>query len=272
MFPAHAFVELIREADYLGIEWFPLHILAGLQMELGLVSADTKSAVTGLHQSFRCEESLFEAWNHPVRNLAVLAYFLMPERFASLANLHSIQGVVNRELPIVLYPGVPGEPPVTELNFKQKTFQPTPELLHRWNVNSVPALISAAKARGYTGFCIDIAHMRAPDYEEYTLQPWQETLPQLLTFAQELHISVGRIDMPYAATEAELKDLLHGSAQTELHQMLQVIKQSGFSGRVVTEVPSQALHQLRSGTSLLTPKQLVRDHKEIVYNLQAALS
>lgn len=271
-FPAGACVDTVKEAGYRGIEWIPFRTVAGIQMNAGAVNQGTKDAVVSLHQSFRSEKSIGQAWHHPNKAFAIISYVALPERVSSLNNLERLQKVIGRGLPVVLYPENAGEEPGTERNFQEKTFQPTPEVMQKWKVKTVDELITESKRRGYTGFCVDLAHMRGASRGEYTLNPWQETLPQLLTFAQKIHIAAGRVDMAYENTEAELKDLIKGTRYTELPQMLEVVKKSGYRGRIVTEIPAIALHRMHGGGQFLPINTLIQDHKEIVHNVKAWLS
>jgi hypothetical protein len=143
--------------------------------------------------------------------------------------------------------------------------------MQRWSTRTVQELTGEAKRRGYTGYCVDLSHLRGKPIGGYTLNPWQETLPQLLPFTQELHVSAGRYDMGYQKTEEELKDLIRGTRNTQLPQMLDFIKRADWSGRVVTEIPPLALHRLRGNSSFLSINNLMEDHQEIVQNIKAVL-
>lgn len=274
--PVEAFVDTIQKSGYRGLEWHPLRgIFAGAQMSLGLVSKHSKDAVRSLHQSYRSEKSLREAWHHPNRSLAMISYVLLPERVSSLNDLERLQRVVGRELPVVLYPENPGEESGTSRKFAEKTFQPTPEVMHRWNVKTVEELATEAYKRGYTGLCVDLFHMRAQNVGEIGLSPWQETLPQLLPHAQEIHVAVGRTDIKQGQidTEQELRDLLSGRGDSELLEMLRMIRESKWTGRIVTEIPAFALHAVRASRSTFSSvNDLIEDHRRIVGNIQDLLA
>ena len=276
--PVGAFVDTVQESGYRGLEWHPLRgIVAGVQMNAGLVSQHSKDAIISLHQSYRGERSWREAWRHPNRALATISYVLFPERVSSLNDLERLQRVVGRELPVVLYPPNPGEESGTDRHFAEKTFQPTPEVMHSWNVKTPEELITEAYKRGYTGLCIDLFHMRAERVDGVDLSPWQETLPRLLPHTQEIHVAAGRVDIKqnhnHIDTEQELRDLLNGREDTDLLKMLRLIGESRWNGRVVTEIPAVALHNIRaSRSSFSSVKDLVEDHRRIVCNIQDSLS
>lgn len=272
-YPVSAYVDVIESAGYRGMQWHPIrNTVAGAQMNAGLIGLSDKGAITSGHQSWRNEKSFREAYNHPNRAIAMASYILLSERMASLDDLEKLQRTVGRKLPVVLYPEYEDEESGTSRNFGDKTFQPTPEVMRRWDVRTVQQMIGEAKHRGYTGFCVDLAHLRGESVDGYTFNPWQETLPQLLLFAQEIHVSAGRFDMGYEKTQEELRDLIQGTGNTELSAMLECIGKSGWIGRVVTEIPAMALHGLRGNKPFMSVKNLAKDHGEIVYHIQTLLS
>ena len=115
--------------------------------------------------------------------------------------------------------------------------------------------------------------MRAQD--GVGLSPWQETLPQLLPHAQEIHVAAGRLDIKqsHIDTEQELRDLLSGRGETDLLKMLKAVRESGWTGRVVTEIPAVALHNIRANrSSFSSVRDLIEDHRRIVGNIQDSLA
>ena len=69
-----------------------------------------------------------------------------------------------------------------------------------------------------------------------------------------------------------MPDLYFGRKGTEIYQILEMIKKSGWTGRVVTEVPFQALKNLRArNKDSIETKDLMEDHRRIVDNLKEAL-
>lgn len=271
-----ALVETAKNAGYRGFEWHSIRTVAGVQMNAGLTTQHSKEAVFSLHQSWRSEKSLAAAWKHPNRPLAMMAYVLLPERISSLNDLERLQKVLGRKLPVVLYPSHPDEESGTNRDFAEKIFQPYTEVMRWWEVETPEELIAEAYKRGYTGLCLDLFHMRRKNTDGYGLNPWQETLPQLLPHTSEIHISAGRIDLSYVKgnpdTESELKSLLDPKNNTELLEMLRAIRELGWRGRVVTEIPAIALHRLRGKGSLLSVKDLIQDHRKIVTNIQNFLA
>lgn len=272
------YVDVVRQARYVGLEWFPIKSflgvpIAGLQMRRGWLTQRAKDGIISLHQSYRGEKSFAEAWNHPNRALAVLSYFILPERVSSLNDLEHIQRVLGKKLPVVLYPSQEGEESGIQRHFTDKLFQPTPGVMKQWGVRSIQELIEQTYQRGYTGLCLDLYHFRQPD--EVDLNPWQETLPQLLPHTKEIHISAGRGDMmqDFVDTNAELRDLLDGTQYTDLPRILGTIRDLGWSGRMVTEIPAASLKLVLGATArFLRTDSFIEAHKSIVGNTKAFIS
>jgi hypothetical protein len=273
--PVGAFIDTIHEAGYLGLEWHPIrNLLAGSQMNMGLVSGETKKSITSLHQSWRSERSFAEAVR--TKNPFIVAFYVvLPERVQSLNDLERLQKVLGHELPVVLYPNKPWEESGTTRPFAQKMFQPTPEVMRDWGTRNVEELIGQMYQRNYTGFCLDLYHMR--DRSEYGggIHQWQDTLPFLLPHTQEIHVSAGRVDreLPHVDSLEELKSLLHPNQESELTQMLDLIRKLGWKGKVVTEVPALGLHHVRAKShSFSSVSNLIDDHRQIVERIQSILS
>ncbi len=146
--------------------------------------------------------------------------------------------------------------------------------MHEWQVTNPEELTAEAERRGYTGLCLDLFHMRAVDAEGSGLNPWQETLPRLLPMAKEIHVAAGRVDIKqgHIDTECELRELLAGQGRTDIIPMLKAIRDEGWQGRIVTEIPAAALHSLRLDRHVSTSiKDLIEDHRRIVSTIQNIL-
>jgi len=268
------FVRAAEESGYAGLEWHPLRIPSSFLLKRGFASQHSKDRITSLHQSYRSEKNFTEAWNHPNRQLAVVSYFLLPERVDSLKDLQKFQEAVGRKLPVVLYATLPGEESGTDRPFGEKLFQPTPEVMEMWGVQSAEQMVEEGYRRGYTGLCLDLFHFR--ETGEVDLNPWQESLPKLLEHTKEIHVSAGRDDVKVAHgvdTDAELGDLVMGTSKTDLTRILQAVKDLGWSGYVVTEIPAASIrqHNIRGGAIMLT-SDLVESHKQVVDTIKGVLS
>lgn len=267
-YTAGFFVDQGHAAGYDGMEWHPLRnsTLAGIQTNTGLFLPDSaKDYIHSAHQSFRSEKSLKEALNHPSPLVALGAYGLFPEANSSLKEIEDLQGKIGRKLPVVVYPNSPAGR--QGWDFGEKTYQPNTDVLEEFGASSIEEMIAEGERRGFTGVTIDIHHM-------LTLGPWQEVLPQLLPFTSEIQIAVGRIDAPQEdpSTEQKLEDLYFGRHGTEIYQILEAIKNSRWTGIVVTEIPAEALRRLRENNpGLVSTSNFVEDNRRIVDNLKEAL-
>lgn len=273
IWPVGKYVKTVQEAGYEGLEWHPIRLLSGWQIKAGLLNQQEKDGIKSAHQSWRSEKNIREALNHPNRALAVVSYAVLPEKVKSLDDIEQLQRAVGRKLPVVLYPPQFAEESGTDRPFAEKTFQPTPEIMQALNVKTPEELSEEAHRRGYTGLCLDLFHMRKEG--EIDLNPWQKTLPKLLPYTQEIHVSAGRIDNGDGKvdTMTELNDLLRGTNTTDLPKMLKAVKENNWNGRVVTEIPVAALHLLAGQRSkFMSPKELVGYHARIIETVKTLLS
>lgn len=269
---ADTFADVTHQAGYTGMEWHPVRgIRAGIQVNHGRISSDVNDSIRSLHQSWRSEKNLKEVWQHPNRPLAAISYVLLPERVSSLQDLSRLQTKLGKKLPIVLYPDEKNSG--ADMHFAEKLFQPLPEVMRDWGVKTPGDLIAEAGLRRYTGSCLDLFHMREAA-ESGDLNPWEKTLPQLLSYTKEIHVAAGRTDIKqeHIDTMQELEDIKTGRGDSDMLKMLSLIRESNWTGRVVTEIPAASLHALRSKNHQpISVKYLIEDHKRIVGNLQAML-
>lgn len=275
LWTVNRFVSTAQQAGYAGLEWHPFRLpMTGLQIRNDTVSQHEKNGIKSLHQSFRGEKNIFEAWHHSNRTLALIAYTLLPETVKSLNHLEHIQMVVGKRLPTVLYPPLKlGEESGVNRPFAEKLFQPTPEVAKRWYVQSVKELVGEAQRRGYTGFCLDLYHFR--ESGEVDFDPWQSLLPYFLSFTKEIHISAGRLDMndKNIDTMAELKDLLDGTNNTDLPKILIAIRDIGWRGLITTEIPAAALKSLDGSQRRFLPESyFIEYHQRITDTITGLLS
>lgn len=257
-----------QKEGYAGIEWHPFRFMCGLQIRTGILTQKGKDAIVSAHQSYRGEKSLNEALKHPNKKLAAISYFVLPQRESSIKNLRQLQKVLQRKIPIVLYPSDKTEAAIRQDSFAEKLFQPNPEIMQQWGINSPEDLISEAYRRGYTGLCLDLFHLRelgTPD-----LNPWQESLPQLLPHTKEIHVSAGREDItvPHEVdTTSELEDLLFGTKSTDLSKMLRYISSQEWRSLIVTEIPASSIRGVLSNSA-----NLIDAHRQITTNIKELLS
>lgn len=260
------YVDHALEAGYRGHEWYPLRntTLVGFQTNTGLLPQYVKDNIRSAHQSWRSEKSLREAYNHPNRQIALESYVLMPHVDSSLGSIDRLQRTVGRKLPVVIYPDtVAGR---RQWDFEESTYQPDITVMKEFGTTNIQEMLEEGRRRGFTSLTLDIHHM-------LTLGSWQDVLPQLLPYATEIHVALGRIDdQTDPETEQKLEDLYFGRKGSEIYQILEMIKKSRWTGRVVTEIAYQALKNLRTKNkdSILT-KDFMEDHRRIVDSLKEAL-
>lgn len=268
--PLEYWGKIARESGYRGFQWHPIRIgLPAIQLARGALSWQAKDSIRSGHQSSRNETNPLQVWRHPNRSLAAISFVTLPDQLASLNNLERLQNVVGRKLPVVLYPPHrKGEESGTQRPFGEKLVQPTPEIMRMWGVKTVQQLIEEVSRRGYTGFCLDLLHMR--EIGKPDLSPWQETLPKLLSFTEEIHVSAGRTDVAYRPglvgvdSKAELNDLHSGQRKTELSHILMAIRDLRWHGRIVTEIPASSIKAaLGSKGQFLSPRTLTAEHRQI---------
>jgi len=267
LLPIDAFVDVASESGYSGLEYHPLKWRPGISINHGRISEPDK--IKSLHEGFRGEKTILDTLKHPHKVLALQAYMTLPYGPASVEELNRLQEIVGRKLDIVLYPKADSLEEAglgRHTDFGENTYQPTSGVMRMWGVNTINEMLEKGESRGYTGLTWDTAHSK-------TLSPWQENLPYLLEkgVIKEIHLSAGRTDMDYEGTVGELGDLFYGTRKTELPQMLETIKSSGWKGRVVTEIPIGAIKDLRKRGPIITPEQMIEDHKRIVDNASAIL-
>lgn len=267
----------VFKLGYDGVEWHPNRFISGQQLENGNLDPKIKKYIHCLHQNWTGEKSLWDVWanrNQGLFKLSLSLYALafLPERVGSLDNLVKIQDRLGKRLPAVLLPPESdGARSGTDLSFAETTFQPTPELMIRWKVRTIDELAQEALKRGYVsrecgkekpGIVVDLHFLRQGG--EVNFQPWQESLPQLLEYAKEVHVPSRRGDFPVPGVDiqAESKDVIEGGDESDLSKMLEVVRQSDFAGRVIVESNPWAF----SRDSWLT------DHKKLAVSLRQRLS
>ena len=155
-----------------------------------------------------------------------------------------------------------------------KLIQPAPELLGAWGVETLGEFVTEAKKRGYE-FCLDLFHIRRQVSQGFQTQfgPWQEVIPILLTNTREIHLGIGRSDFHGTFDSMqELRDIYSGERKTEIISMLELIRDSGWNGAIVTEIPATSVKSLISGSRIATPAMLIIAHKQVVANLKAIMN
>lgn len=265
--PVEMYSAVAKRAGYSGIEYFPFRV-PHIQVRTGLITNGALKSITSAHQSFRTEKTLKEVRNHPNPKLAAQAYVTMPEKFASLKDLEKLQKELGHKLPVVVYP--PNEwmsetRPAIFNKLANKLIQPAPELIEALGQN-----MEKADKFGYK-LCLDLFHIRRNVTQIFESQfgRWQDVLPVLLPKTKEIRLDVGRNDLngPFDSMQ-ELKDIYSNERKTDIVPMLEAIRDFGWTGPIVTEIPATSAKNLISNAKLATPSMIVRVHSQIVENIK----
>ena len=274
--PIEMYATIAKKSGYAGIEYFPYRV-PHLQMKKGLVTNNGVNSITSAHQSFRTEKDFEAVRKHPNPKLAAAAYITMPEKFASLKDLEKLQRELGHKIPVVVYP--PNEwlgekrPYIFE-RLDNKLIQPAPELLGAWGIQTTKQFINKIKNSDYK-LCLDLFHIRRQVTQGFHTQfsRWQEVIPALLPYTKEVHLAVGRSDFqgPFDSAQ-ELKDIYSGERKTDIVPMLELIREFGWTGSIVTEIPATSAKNLISNSKIATPSLLIQVHKQIVANINEIMS
>ena len=278
MVPTKYYANLAIKAGYDGIEYFPNRIFPDIQGRTGRFSDFAKKSIRSGHQSWRSEKTFQEAKRHSNPSLAILAFFLLPERNSSLKHLKKLQEEIG-DIPLVIYPphlwkDEKNHPPIFK-DLSTKLVQPAPELLEHWGVNNLQEFIKETSRMGYDGLCLDTFHLRRFPTQgtKSKFEDWKDILPLLLPHTKEIHIGVGRDDFKSNFDSmAELKDLYFNKRETDIIPILETIRDFGWKGLITTEIPSKSLRSLiPKKPNIITPQMIVFTHRRIVENLSEVM-
>lgn len=148
-------------------------------------------------------------------------------------------------------------------------YQPEPKLARFWGVRSARDMRVVGREAGLR-VAWDTTHARRSS-EQFTAPWWQDSVKTFFDQVDEIHVSVGRIDLPereqaLIPTMRELADLyVFGGDRpsTEIVAMLELIAATGWRKRIVVEIPAKAVALLLT-TRLLRLGDLVDVHARIV--------
>lgn len=272
--------KLVEETESDGAQVMPTPCLVW-QVGKGWGAIEESGIIAGHLSPRKKRESQGNFWRGlkqeaKISNLLDLVVFAESTRsYQTLLKIQKeLKEKTGRELPTVFYPTAlerPWEEDEEEAGrFSQVLFQPCLEVVKLWRVKSVEDLLVEMKKRRYTGICYDTLHARlVPE-----LSDWRRTLlqPDFLEKVKEIHVSAGRIDIAQDQidTMEELEGLFNPEKETELNWILWKLYHHGWRGRVVIEVPYQALAQRRR-KRLLIPRQLREDYRTIIANVRGIL-
>lgn len=252
------FRRMAQEAGYGGIKFQPTRTTE--EQVLGeRLTLDEKLSIKAAEQSFRTQLT----WGQSKGIFQKLAFIAFPQRDRSLEALRNLCWQTNTSLPVVVYPETPKDI-LHRSRIPMKLVQPSSATLGHFGLNSLQEYLRFLWSIGVNSFCFDTHHARRGPIAQY----WDELLEQ----ASLVEISFGRIDIPdpQIPAMAELDDILFDKRNTEAFQILKKIKDSGFRGNFIVEVPLLAieLHLKRP----LTRGQIIKYYKQILENVGSVLS
>lgn len=269
--PIELHTSVAKKSGYDGIEYYPYRI-PHIQVATHLITQQSLELIHSAHESFRTEQSIRAIMKHPNPKLAAQVFFTMPEKYTSLKDLSKLQKVLGIDIPVIVYPPndwMGQERPELHDILRNKLIQPAPEL-----INAFGKSMEKASGFGYK-LCLDLFHIRRSAVQGFTTQfgPWQEILPTLLPHTGEIHLAVGRSDFngPFDSAQ-ELKDIYSGERKTDIIPMLELIRDLGWVGPIVTEIPATSAKNLISNAKIATPNMLIQAHKQIVANIRKIMS
>lgn len=273
--PVALHTRIATEAGYQdGVEFMPFH-LPSLEVRLGILTARTLDLIQSAHQSYRSERSIRDFRTHPRKDVALKAALALPDSIYSLTILarlrHLREDRCHLSLPFVLYPLSERDRVTSNQVPDNSLFEPSPELLEKWRVDNISQLGNEGQKRGYAGFCLDLYHLRRNSRRGSSFGDWRNQLQLALPWTKEIHLSLGRTDFNGIDSMAELKDVIYGTRQTDIIPILEAIKKL-WTGPIVTEIPSLAISKLLFQGKLISPRNLITAHAQIVQNLGQILA
>jgi len=272
----------LSEAPYEGMQYTPMRYLDS-SARPHRMDPELCDRIEGGHQTWFSGDyvqdriQLRRPWEF--QNAVILGSALFtPTASGSLRALQALQSRVARQIPVVLYPTRDNaEIAATRDVFNERIFQPKPDIYSAWSIepNQAPQKIcadirEALHRRGYTGVAFDAFHWRIPD-QTHDLPPWEQGIESLFDEIDEFHVSAGRVDYPATSidTIGELRGLLNGDTNTVLAQMMDRLRQAGWKGRVVVEVPLAGLQKV-SGKKL-SDNDVLNAHEKIVATVRGSV-
>jgi hypothetical protein len=268
LFPIELIIWIARKAGYDGIQYSPIRLFAGLQVRLGLLSSYAKRYIFAAEQSPRNEVihwregkrafADFLTSEQPI--LGVLFYILLPFRRDSMKILIKLQHLLDKKIPMVIYPYHEFEEPQYR-EFSQigmRLVQPEPGLITRWRVNNYllfQARIFTADFNRFNGICFDTDKAR--------LMPW--------SWKQQIEENIDDIKLVHVRFRSKLEvkndKSTTGVIDQELVDMINTLVKNGYSGDWVIEMPMDGLSEVigkRWWLAIINPWYFIKAQKKLV--------
>lgn len=259
-------VDMATKSGYNGVELWPQRFRPLLQIRVGKLSSSERKGIISAHQSAR------DAIPHSRQELQKTIF--LPETVASTRDLEVLFDRIG-DIPVVLFKENPTEymdhfDRLDIPSFTQRGIQTDPETATLWNSRTEEEYLAHAFRYGFNEIIIDTHHIRRSDKhtgEPNPLRNWQTTIPVLLPYTHEIHVSVGRSnfgDLDPKVIKQEADDMLSGGHNnTELIKMLRLIADQGWKGRVVLEMRPSIYRETIGNKRFLTEKDLVSIYQAV---------
>lgn len=270
-FKSGYFIQFAKDAGYNKIEWHPLQglareVLAKHASALGFLKPHLSSAHVHIHPEatfwsviLRKQDPLRPFQKMRLHNLAWV------DSKQAVKAIHRLERAFRGNLPVVVYPPFQENPQAHSV-YENPMLQPHPPAFE--DKSNADQIVESVIQGIYSGVWLDLYHMREKTSDgTKPLMPWTQSIPKLAPYVKGVHFQVGRTEYVDSTirSQEELKDIFaqYPKMNTEIIQMLKVLKDSGFEGPIIVEVPATALVKL-FGLETLTLENLKNRHRTIV--------
>ncbi len=266
-------IDAIQESGYVANEHHPIRFTP-LWYQLGTNRAvqTFQDSIKSGHQSIRGIGGALNLAKAAARRdiFTLESYYLFRYSPESLKDLVKLQKVLERKIPVVMYPNQNGIFAEGSDQFGQQLVQPTTEVMKWWGVTAIDGLIEQAKARGCY-FCLDTLHSRILNGIDLTKDP--EARAKILEHTSEVHVRADTDVQKWYSNfvpGADMKAIIDNDRNSLIGQFLGDIGKEWNGGRVVMETPYDAMNAVYREKTVqdenLSVSQLLEYHKRSVNN------
>jgi hypothetical protein len=274
------FAQIKEDLGIDGYEWHPTkNMTSSHEINNGNIRGNFRESILSAHQSYLGQRTLFDVGKAISQKpgqwpLIVGSYVFLPYSVDSLQNIVTLQEVVGKKLPVVIYPTEDNSSQSSSLNsFGERLFQPTQEVMNIWGVKTIEELLEMYPDKGMDGICLDTTHSRI--LANIDLRKDLRALKLVLRHTKEIHIRPGALDMQSHYNQkdplGDLRQLLGNDENAWYPMFIKSISGSWEGGRIITEVQTQALeafHKETYGKDVAVNLDIILYyHKQITDNL-----
>lgn len=225
------------------LDFWPINPGPSFQVARKGLKPDDKSIIVSASGSYRGETSLTQAWAHKNKALAIPSYFFFPHRddFNTVGLVtEQLRRYDGRQIPVVQYPESPREKRDEILT--PRLVQPVPEEFIKQSIRTPDDLDKYLLTNSFDGFCFDTQHSRFL----FTDPRFRHLFEEVIKRSSLVHVSLGRSDAqrpdyPIDA-QKELRDVTFPDNRfTQIARLLLEIRDSGFDGTYVLEIPVESI-------------------------------